>query len=177
MIANGCVTEDKFRAMLNGLSDQLDDEKIFQIVQEINKRLKRFNMMLRATIDEITAEKYYVLISMVDNEITRSASHHTPKQFEYFKHLLQEIVHSERNLPNYKFGFINEQELMNIAERATIPTTSKTRSTEPEYLSLLNEWCDKNWIQIVPSNGEKLITLGVRSTAELDVYIKEKLLK
>lgn len=170
-IHNGLVKVDDFRGFLQKFifpeepsQRQLDDETMYQLVQNTNKKLQRFNMMVRASMDEITGTRYYVLISTVDNEITQAASHYNPKQIEFFKLILQAIVSD----PN---GVIDDENLKSLAERASLVTTSRTRSTLPEYRQLFNEWLVKEWLKTVPDG----ITLGVRSTAELDVFIKQKL--
>ena len=168
MLANGCVKAVDFQIFLESLAirdEQLDEQFIFKIVYETNKMLNNYNMMLRSSMDEVTTEKYFVLISKVDNEITRAASHHTPKQFEFFKLILQAIVHEPR-------GIITDSALKELAEKATLPT-SKSRGTLPEYKTTFNEWCQKNWFLIVTEDDIDFITLGVRSMAELDVFIKQ----
>jgi len=174
MIAHGCVKASELRSLLEKLVDndsiQLTDERVFQLIVEVNTKLSRFNMMIRGSMDEVTTEKYYVLISTVDNEISRAAIHHSPKQFEFFKLTLQAIVHEPRGIITYKT-------LKELAEKATIQTTSKTRSCQPEYKLLFNDWWKKSWFLIVSEDNEDYITLGVRSMAELDVFIKQNLVE
>lgn len=165
MMAEGCVEEDTLReklkeiANLNGESD-VDDDRVSQMINQANKNLKRFNMMIRGSMDEVTTKRYYVLISTVDNDITHSAVQYTPKQYEFFKHILQSIVYEPR-------GIISESTIKNLAERNSVA----------DYRNLFRTWCLKNWFVRVEENGEDFITLGVRSTAELDVFIKNKLIE
>lgn len=151
MMAKGCVRSDEFETLLGQLrpdsTSQLTEEKIFLAMQHINKKITRFNMMLRATVDEKTLEKYYVLISTVDNDITRAASHHNPKEFEYFRLLFSSL----------REGEAEENEVVRMSEQA--------RLTNSEARALITEWSKKHWI--VSENGT--LRLGPRSRAELDV--------
>lgn len=165
MMAEGYAEEGSLReklkviANLNGESD-VDDDRVSQMINHANKNLKRFNLMIRGSMDEVTTKRYYVLISTVDNDITHAAVQYTPKQYEFFKHILQSIVHEPR-------GIISEFTIKTLAERSSIP----------DYRNLFRNWCSKNWFVRVEENGEDFITLGVRSTAELDVFIKNKLIE
>lgn len=178
MIYHGCVGSDELLVFLQNIfnannvniSTQLDDEKVYRVIDQVNKKLKKFNLMIRSTMDEYNIKKYYILISKVDNEITRASSLYSPKQLEFFKLLLQSIVHEQN-------GIIPCSDLKSLAEKATMPTTSKSRGQLPEYRSTFQEWCRKKWFFTVTEDNLDYITLGVRSVAELDVFIKQKLIE
>lgn len=175
MIAHGCVKEDVLRAKLKEIANSngesnVDDERVSQMIQYANKKLKRFNMMIRGSMDEVTVERYYVLISTVDNEITHAATQYSAKQYEFFKFIFQAIVHDPR-------GIITDPTLKSLAEKATIPTIGKSRASLAEHKILFNEWCSRNWFLMVTEGEHVFITLGVRSMAELDVFIKNKLIE
>lgn len=151
MMAKGCVKSDEFERLLEELrpesSSQITEEKILTAIQHINKKITRFNMMLRSTVDEKTLDKYYVLISTVDNDITRAASHHNAKEFEYFRLLFS----------NLREGEAEEEDMVRMSEHA--------RLTNSEARALISEWCQKHWI----ASEDGLLRLGPRSKAELDV--------
>lgn len=172
MLSRGCVPVDELLVFLQNIYTgvEFDDEKVFRIVQMVNSNLKEFNLMIRSTMDEITTKKFYILISTVDNEITRASSLYSQKQLEFFKLILQAVVHEPR-------GIISHSDLKLLADRATLPTTSKSRGQLPEFKTVFNEWCLKNWFTVVTENEGEYITLGVRSVAELDVFIKQKLVE
>lgn len=151
MIVHGCVKEEKLSEIYGDFS---------QLMQKANKELKRFSMMIRGSMDEITTDRYYVLISTVDNHITHAATQYNPKQYEFFKLILQAIVNNPR-------GIITDRDLKPLAEKATLT----------EHKSLFEEWCSRNWFTIVSEDRYDFITLGVRSIAELDVFIKNKLIE
>ena len=149
MLANGCVKAEDFHDFLHGLREdnasQLTEERIFEAVSNINKKLTRYNMMIRSSLDEKSLERFYVLISTVDNATTRQASHHTPKEFEYFRQVWQTLTQGDASLRSIKkMGQDNKL------------TNSK---------QLLEEWHSKRWIVI----DEDMVRLGPRSKAELDV--------
>lgn len=168
MIANGCVKVSEFTAFLvklleqNDVSTQLTDEKVAQLVQQVNTKIKKFNLMIRGSLDEVTLEQYYVLISTVANDVTRAASHHTPEQFELFKLTLEAVVNDQR-------GAISMDTFKQLAEKAY----AQKRSNLPEYKLILVQWCEKHWLRSVYEDETDCITLGVRSLAELDVFIKQ----
>lgn len=138
--------------------EMLDEEKVFSVVQKTNNKLSPFNMMIRAGIDEITNEKYYVLISTVDNMLTRAASLYNSKEKELFRRSLQAMVNDPRST-------IDFSDFTGIAIKAGVPVADRRR--------LFDEWRRKHWFTTVT---EDTVTLGVRSMTELDVYIKEHLL-
>lgn len=178
MIHHGCVGADELLVFLQNLIvpngtesvTQLDEEKVFRIVQQVNKKLKKFDLMIRSAMDEYTTRKYYVLISTVDNEITRASSLYSPKQLEFFKLLLQAIVYESR-------GIISDSDMKVLATNSSLATIARSRGQLPEYRSLFNDWCNKNWFSLVSEDGQDYITLGVRAIAELDVFIKQKLVE
>lgn len=151
MMAKGCVKSDEFEALLDQLrpdnSSQLSEEKILHAVQHINGKITKYNMMLRATVDEKTLEKYYVLISTVDNDITRTATHHNPKELEYFR-----LIYS-----NLRDGPAEESTIVRLADRAKL--------TQTEGRALIKQWVAKHWI----ASEDRSLRLGPRSKAELDV--------
>lgn len=178
MISNGCVIYDDFVKLLvqiGFLEDATNfrEDKLYALVNHVNKKLKKFNMMIRPTPDELdkNCPKYFVLISTVDNDITRAAHSHTPKQYEFFKLLLNEIVANPR-------GIIKRFSIDEFAIQATLSTkVSRTNRNLAEHEMVFSDWCFRKWFVIVREEGEEFITLGVRSLAELDVFIKQKLVE
>lgn len=159
MLANGCVKEQDFEAFVqkhtSGEMSQMNSAKVYQLVLQINKRIGPFNQMIRRTVDSVTRDSYYVLICTVDNAITHEAKQYSPLEYELFKVILKSIVDEPR-------GFITEQCIREKAEEVGVKN----------WKELLNVWVDKRWFQIVVKGDVENITLGVRSMAELDVYIK-----
>lgn len=149
MMARGCVKASEFTDFLSSLrgdtASQLTDERVVEAVSNLNKKLSKYNMMIRASIDDVTIEKYYALISTVDNAITRQASHHTPKEFDYFRLVWQAIIQGDTTLDT----------LQQIASQNKVAN----------YEELLQEWQHKHWLVL---DGDKF-RLGVRAKAELDV--------
>lgn len=175
LIANGCVKEEELEAFLQKISSsnstsQQNADKIYQLVLQINKKIGKYNLMIRRAVDDITTIRYYVLISTVDSAITREASQYTPKQYEFFKFTLRAIVDEPR-------GIITESTLKEMAEKAGVALVGKSRTCLPEYKMMYNEWVDQKWLHVVIEGDSEYITLGVRSMAELDVHIKTNLLE
>lgn len=172
MLANGCVESKDFDEFLiqkmEFNPDRLSDEHIGKIIEKCNRFLTRYNMMIRTTMDDILKKKYHILISTVDNEITHAAHYHTPKQFEFFKLILTSIVANPR-------GIITLVDLENLGNICGLQTKGKTKRVIPEHRAIYNEWCMRNWFINVTEANTEYITLGVRSMAELDVFIKQDL--
>lgn len=124
-------------------------------------------MMIRTRADDNTNETYHILISTVDNEITRAATRYRRKQVEFFKYILQAIVQEP-------LGAITWPQVMKCAAKAMLPSAPKEYSTaKQECTALIQEWTAKKWFLQLK---DTCVTLGVRSMAELDVFIKEKLI-
>lgn len=161
MMANSCVTDEDFKNQIVSLkypnrsaSQQPTDQEIFDAVQKLNSKLRPFNMMIRSRTDDNEIRNYYVLISTVDNEITRAASHYKPKQFELFKLVLLALTQTS-------VKSITKKQYKELADKLNLGPSSK---------ALLDEWCDKKWL--FQKKQENLITIGVRSMAELDVLLE-----
>lgn len=154
MLANGCVTAcemDQFLAKIEV------ENGVEQWIPAINNNiLNKFHMRIRQCMDEITTEKHFVLISTVDNNITRAAHDYTPKQYDFFKSMMNLIVENP-------VGVISMESLKELASQ-------KSMTAKGEYKTIFNDLCKKKWLTIV--NGDN-ITLGVRSLAELDVLLKQ----
>lgn len=173
MVMNPCVSEEQFQMAANKIltssSEDVDGDPT-KLYQDANKRLNPFNMMIRTTINDLTREKYYVLISTVDNDVTHAATRYNPKQIEFFKHLLQSVVHATR-------GIIPHSSMRISADKAMLPSSTKFTSAKRESESLFREWTAKKWFDVIEEDENDFITLGVRTMAELDVFIKEKLVE
>lgn len=124
------------------------EEKALKSVAALNTKLQMFNMMIRSTYYEKTRQRYFSLISTVDNDIMRKASHYTPKEFEFFRQVLEEIQDGPCGL----------EDLFEIGKNFNLAN----------YKELVEEWCVKHWLY-KDSCG---IHLGPRGTAELDVLIR-----
>lgn len=168
LLNHGCVLRDTLLDSTNKLlenmnSPMLDHDGLSQLLNGLNRKLRPYNLMIRSCMDEISSSHYYVLISTIDNQVTRASSLYNEKQLEFFKLILQAVV-QEQN------GIIPEENLRDLAEKALF----KKRS---EYAGLFHEWTGKNWFVVVTDGGHDYVTLGVRAIAELDVFIKQKLVE
>lgn len=157
MMAQGCVKQADLKTFLmtvrdNDWPEEIDEKFIFETFHKINGKLNHYHMMIRSYLDEVSAEKYYVFISKVDNDITRAATHYSPKQFEFFKLILKEITKDSQ-------GVISRSSLKTFATKAYLT----------DFNNLIVEWLEKDWL--LSLDDGRLITLGPRSMAELDVMI------
>lgn len=152
MMSKGCVRSDEFIDFVKSLRgdrhSQLTDEKVLEAVSNLNAKLRKYNMMIRYTLDDKTHERFYSLISTVDNDITRKASHHTDKEFDYFKLLLDELQDGPKPL----------ESLCTLSP--LLPLGSQRE--------LIKEWVSKYWL----AQDDGLVRLGPRARAELDVIIE-----
>lgn len=157
MMAKGCVKQDELKEFLSTVRDNdwpedINEKFIFETFHKINSKLNHYHMMIRSYLDEVTAQKYYVFISKVDNDVTRAASHYGPKQFEFFKLVLKEITTNPQ-------AAISRSSLKQLAAKAYLT----------DFNNLVVEWLEKDWL--ISLGDESLLTLGPRSMAELDVMI------
>lgn len=164
----GCVLRETLLKDTNGLLEKmniplLDQDGLSQLVNNLNKKLRPFNLMIRSCMDEISSSHYYVLISIIDSKVTHGATLYNEKQLEFFKLILQAIVQQP-------LGIIAEEDLADFAEKALL----KKRS---EHNGLFHEWTGKKWFVVITEGERHYVTLGVRAIAELDVFIKQKLVE
>lgn len=149
MASKGCVKASEFEEFLNSLREddasQLDEQRVIETVGKLNNVLTKFNMRIRSTTDDKTHERYYSLISTIDNSITRQASHYTPKEFDYFRLIWQTLQDGECEMSEIK----------------RLGTQNKVLN----HKLLVQEWHDKHWLVI----EDDTVRLGPRSKAELDV--------
>lgn len=152
MMAKGCVRSEEFNNFLVSLrgenASQFTDDKVMEAVANLNAKLKRFNMMIRYTLDDKTHERFYSLISTVDNDITRQATHHSEKEFEYFRTIFEELQDGPKPIDH----------VLTLCENLAIKNVK----------SLVSEWCEKHWL-VEERDGN--IRLGPRARAELDVLM------
>lgn len=150
LLSHGCVTSEQLFEFFVTLrqddrTSQFTEEKFVRAIDNLNERIKMFNMMVRSAYDSNTRKRYYALISKVDNEITRKASHHTEKEFEYFRLIWERL----------------QEEPCQLAELYNIGKELKLLN----YKDLVEEWSNKFWLY---KDGDE-VKLGVRSELELDV--------
>lgn len=158
-----CVKEDELLVAVQNLiggSEDLDLETLNSRINKINIKIKKYDLMIRRSMDEIDTNKYYVLISTVDNAITRAASNYNQKQLELFRQILITIVDEPQ-------GTVSSVEIKRFATQLGL------KNKEADHV--LQEWIQSKWFVEVEEDVTGCITLGVRSTAELDVFIKSKL--
>lgn len=134
---------------------QITNEKLAEVVSAVNVKIRPFNMMIRSSVCEVTREAYYSLISTIDNAVTRMATFHTPKEYEYFRLLLKQMV-EEGKLPYSEAKKLSKGFLLG--------------QRKPE--DLIDEWMKKHWFITVQEDDEKFLVQGPRCSAELDVFIK-----
>lgn len=150
MLSHGCVTSPELMTFLSTLrraeSSEISEEDAARSIDNVNEKIKSFNMMIRSAYDDKTRKRCYALISTVDNDITRKASHHTEKELEYFRLIWQALQEEGQKVLKDVYRIGRELKLTN-------------------YKDLIDEWSKKYWLHV---EGE-IVNLGVRSNLELDV--------
>ena len=156
MLARGCVTKDEFHTFVGSLrirseddNSEISEETVMNSVASMNGKLKRFNMMIRATVDDETQLKYFSLISTIDNAITKEATHHSAKEFDFFRQVWEAV----------------KDEPISIQRAREMANSIKLNNCD----DLLETWCEKLWL--MKRDGE--FRLGPRSKAELDVLVDQ----
>ncbi|XP_053327081.1 non-structural maintenance of chromosomes element 1 homolog [Spea bombifrons] len=133
------------------MQDRLDD-----FIDVINKHLQPLFMQIRKRISEDDGKRYYALVNLAENEITKMASDYAENELELFRKTMDLIVTSEN-------GFASSTRLLNLSDELQ---TRKIKKKEVEQL--LQKFVQEKWL--IEREGE--YTLHTRCIMELEPYIR-----
>ncbi|CAN8001587.1 unnamed protein product [Ixodes hexagonus] len=87
----------------------VDDESLTRFISDINGKLTSFNMRIKHGVSEDDGKRFYALVNLKDNELSKCATMFSGNEMTYFKKLVQQIVESDN-------GTISSTEALNIAD-------------------------------------------------------------
>ncbi|XP_040212645.1 non-structural maintenance of chromosomes element 1 homolog [Rana temporaria] len=133
------------------MHDKLDD-----FVSIINKHLQPVFMQIRKGTDENDGKKYYALLNLAENDVTKMASDFGENELELFRKTMDLIIDSDS-------GFASSTNILNLADQLQ---TKKMKKKEIEQL--LQQFVQDKWL--IEKEGE--YSLHTRSIMELEHYIQ-----
>ncbi|KAI4494192.1 hypothetical protein M0802_009061 [Mischocyttarus mexicanus] len=131
------------------------NDKIKNVIFEINKNLKPLSMMIRTVTCEITGKTYLAIISTILQDMSSFQTQFPRTHLELFRKMLSEIILTNK-------GCVSSTECLNICSSVDSKFLKIDASQFLEYM------VDKKWLLL--KNGKYYI--GVRSIAELMPYFK-----
>ncbi|KAM5151529.1 non-structural maintenance of chromosomes element 1 homolog isoform 1-T3 [Mantella aurantiaca] len=133
------------------MHDKLDD-----FVSIINKNVQPVFMQIRKGTDENDGKKYFALVNLAENDITKMALDYTESELELFRKTMDLIIDSES-------GFASSTNILNLADQLQ---TKKMKKKEIEQL--LQNFVQDKWL--IEREGE--YSLHTRCIIELEHYIQ-----
>ncbi|KAM8961031.1 non-structural maintenance of chromosomes element 1 homolog [Pelodytes ibericus] len=131
-------------------------DKLDEFIDVINKHLQPLFMQIRKGLGEEDGKRYYTLVNLAENEITKLASDFAENELELFRKSLDLIVISDT-------GFASSTNILNLADQLQ---TKKMKKKEVEQL--LQNFVQDKWF--VEREGE--YTLHTRCIMEMEHYIQ-----
>uniref|UniRef100_U3KI28 Non-structural maintenance of chromosomes element 1 homolog n=1 Tax=Ficedula albicollis TaxID=59894 RepID=U3KI28_FICAL len=130
--------------------DKLDD-----FISTINSHLQPLFMQIRKGFSEDDGRAHYVVVNLVETEVTRMASDYTELELELFRRIMDLIILSEN-------GFASSTDILNLADQLK---TKKMKKKEAEQV--LKVFVEDKWLS--EKNGE--YTLHTRCIVDMEQYI------
>ncbi|XP_075687521.1 non-structural maintenance of chromosomes element 1 homolog [Rhinoderma darwinii] len=131
--------------------DQLDD-----FVGVINKHLQPLFMQIRKGTDENDGRRYYSLVNLAENEVTKMATDYAENELELFRKTMDLIIDSDN-------GFASSTNILNLTDQLQ---TKKIKKKEVEQL--LQNFVQEKWL--IEKDGE--YSLHTRCIMEMEHYIQ-----
>ncbi|XP_063790649.1 non-structural maintenance of chromosomes element 1 homolog isoform X2 [Pseudophryne corroboree] len=133
------------------MHDKLDD---FGGV--INNHLQPLFMQVRKGTDENSGQRYYALVNLAENEVTKMALDYAENELELFRKTMDLIIDSDN-------GFASSTNILNLADQLQ---TKKIKKKEAEQL--LQSFVQEKWL--IEKDGE--YSLHLRCIMEMEHYIQ-----
>ncbi|XP_071976493.1 non-structural maintenance of chromosomes element 1 homolog [Engystomops pustulosus] len=131
--------------------DKLDD-----FVDVINKHLQPLFMQIRKGTDENDGRRYYSLVNIAENEVTKMAMDYAENELELFRKAMDLIIDSDN-------GFASSTNILNLADQLQ---SKKMKKKEVEQL--LQNFVQDKWL--IERDGE--YSLHTRCLMEMEHYIQ-----
>ncbi|EEC17054.1 SMC protein, putative [Ixodes scapularis] len=85
-----------------------DDDSLTRFVSDINGKIVPFSMRIKHGVSEDDGQRFYALVNLKDNDLSKCATMFSGNEMTYFKKLVQQIAESNT-------GTIQSTEALNIA--------------------------------------------------------------
>ncbi|KAG9470258.1 non-structural maintenance of chromosomes element 1 homolog [Eleutherodactylus coqui] len=131
--------------------DKLDD-----FIGVINKHLQPLFMQIRKGTDENDGRRYYALVNIAENDVTKMATCYAENELELFRKTMDLIIDSDN-------GFASSTNILNLADQLQ---TKKMKKKEVEQL--LQDFVHEKWL--IEKDGE--YSLHTRCIMEMEHYIQ-----
>uniref|UniRef100_A0A8C5QZH9 Non-structural maintenance of chromosomes element 1 homolog n=1 Tax=Leptobrachium leishanense TaxID=445787 RepID=A0A8C5QZH9_9ANUR len=131
-------------------------DKLDEFIDALNKHLQPVFMQIQKGVGEHDGKRYYTLVNLAENDITKMASDYTENELELFKKTLEFIIVAEN-------GFAPSTLILNLADQLQ---SKKMKKKEVEQL--LQRFVQDKWL--IERDGE--YTLHTRCIMEMDHYLR-----
>ncbi|XP_073504200.1 non-structural maintenance of chromosomes element 1 homolog isoform X1 [Phyllobates terribilis] len=133
------------------MHDKLDD-----FVAVINKHLQPLFMQIKKGTDENDGKRYFSLVNVAENEVTKMAMDYTENELELFRKAMDLIIDSDN-------GFASSTNILNLADQLQCKKMKKK-----EVEQLLQNFVQEKWL--IEKDGE--YSLHTRGIMEMEHYIQ-----
>lgn len=155
-LLNANEVRELLRTCCNLNESNSNDVDIATFINTINNNIHPFHMLISKCIAEQDGKQFYALINDQESPLTRLATDYTSSEVEFFKCLIETIVHSEQ-------GCTSSTAALNLVD---VLSKSMSRTLIQQLLSRLEE--DKWIIQV-----KGRISLSPLAILELDQFIRD----
>ncbi|KAM4697770.1 non-structural maintenance of chromosomes element 1 homolog [Rhinophrynus dorsalis] len=131
-------------------------DKLDEFVSVINKHLQPLFMQIRKGMSEDDGRRFYALVNLAENDITKMSSDYAENELELFRKTMDLIIESDT-------GFASSTHILNLTDQLQ---TKKMRKKDVEQL--LQSFVQDNWL--IERDGE--YTLHTRCIMEMEHYIQ-----
>ncbi|CDS07856.1 hypothetical protein LRAMOSA01805 [Lichtheimia ramosa] len=130
---------------------------LHEAIPVINNELSEINMLLKETKDEWSGGSMLVMINTTEDPYVEKMTPYTPKELEYYRHLIESIVKA----PN---------QIWTVGHGAALRLGSSMKSglTLAKTQELLDRLQEDGWLRVCNDGSYALAT---RATVELETYL------
>lgn len=135
-----------------------DDSEIQRFISKVNSAISPFHMRLKAGVSEADGKRFYALINLKDDELSRCATMFKGDEMKYYKKLVHKIVESEN-------GSMSSTEALNLADNVDGCRLQLRTAQE-----LIDRWLE---LGCLSQEGGKL-SLSPLSLCEMEPYLQQQ---
>ncbi|XP_029846205.2 non-structural maintenance of chromosomes element 1 homolog isoform X3 [Ixodes scapularis] len=135
-----------------------DDDSLTRFVSDINGKIVPFSMRIKHGVSEDDGQRFYALVNLKDNDLSKCATMFSGNEMTYFKKLVQQIAESNT-------GTIQSTEALNIASGL-----DNCRLSIGMAEDLIERWLELGCLM---QDGGRL-SLSPLGLAEMDTYLQQQ---
>lgn len=152
-----------------------DDDSLTRFISDINGKIVPFSMRIKHGVSEDDGQRFYALVNLKDNELSRCATMFSGNEMTYFKKLVQQIAESN-------IGTIQSTEALNIAGDLDNCKLSIGMAED-----LIERWLELGCLMqeetAMPTDGSEVnthvldggrLSLSPLGLAEMDAYLQQQ---